>query len=229
MRTTRNIYYVHDNGSAELNIGDKTVLLDASDVPVVAEYQWTVGTHGYVTHGSGEKQVLMHRLLLGNKPGTLVDHINRNRLDNRRENLRLCTSSQNSINKKQISNNPYKGICLCSDGVWQAQISYKGKSIYLGRTQDPMLAAKLYDSAAKRLYGEYAFLNFLDSVEDISVQIKRRKKLSSLEVNSIRQLSNDGIQISEIAQIYKHSYSAIHRIIKCKTFKESTEVEQNIN
>ena len=116
MRTTRNIYYVHDNGSAELSIGDKTVLLNASDVPVVAKYQWTVGTHGYVTHGSGEKQVLMHRLLLGNRPGTLVDHINRNRLDNRRENLRLCNPSQNSINKEQIGNNPYKVFVLMEYG-----------------------------------------------------------------------------------------------------------------
>ena len=225
MNATRNIYMIHDDGTAELLIGRKKVLLDADDIALVSEFQWTIGSHGYVTHGTGKHQILMHRLLTGNNNGSCVDHINRNKLDNRKENLRLCTTAQNAMNKERISDNPYKGICHTTDDCWQAQIAFEGKSIYLGKFTDPAMAAKAYDTAARLLYGEYAFLNFPESDEEIIVSIKRRRKLSLDEVNSVRLLYAEGMPINDIAQLYEHSYSAIYRIISHRTYREDKNLE----
>lgn len=217
-----NIYFVHDDGSAELRIGDRIVLLDAEDVGIAASYQWSVGKHGYATSGAGEKQVLLHRLKAEAGAEDYVDHINQNKLDNRRGNLRKCSSQQNLMNRPKLAcgENEYKGICKTADGSWQAQIAMDGKSIYLGRFNDPVRAAKAYDTAARMFFGEYAYLNFPNSQEEVKVPIKHYRKLSIDEVQSIRYLHGSGVSISELASLYDHSYSSINRIVTGKTFKE---------
>ncbi len=221
MNAVRNVYLVHDDGTAELLCGDKTILLDAADVDTTSKYQWVVGLHGYATHGAGKKQILMHRLLTGCSNNDTVDHINRNRLDNRRSNLRVCTRTENAMNKPRLSKgqNPYKGICLCPDGMWQAQITLDGKAIYLGRSRDPVTAAKAYDTAARVIYGEFAYLNFPDSEDSVLLPTKQVTRLKRDDVNSIRILYQRGMSIKQIAQIYDHSYSSISRIVRNRSFK----------
>lgn len=217
-----NIYFVHDDGTAELRIGDSVVLLDANDVENVAKRQWSVGKHGYATSGAGKKQILLHRLIVEAGAEDYVDHINRNKLDNRRGNLRICNSQQNLMNRPKLAcgENEYKGVCKTADGSWQAQIAMDGKSIYLGRFQDPDRAAKAYDTAARMFFGEYAYLNFPDCQEEVRVPIKHYRKLSLDEVQSIRYLYGSGMSISELARLYDHSYSSINRIVTGKTFRE---------
>lgn len=221
MIVNRNIYFVHDDNTAELRCGDSCVLLDGDDVEQASKYQWSIGTHGYATSGAGKDQILLHRLLSNAKSTDTVDHINRNKLDNRKSNLRICNTQQNCINKgKQNGNNPYKGISRVSDGKWQAQIVFNKRAIYLGRYDDPVIAAKAYDTAARELFGEYAYLNFPDSTEQIRQGINRRKKFTKDEVYSIRYLYSIGHSIPSIATTFGHSYTSIHRIVRNKTFKE---------
>jgi hypothetical protein len=106
----------------------------------------------------------MHALVL---PGVgLVDHINGSGLDNRRENLRPATASQNGMNKKakRGSRSPYKGVTFLADTKrsrpWAAKIKVGEKFLDLGRFTNPRDAALAYDQGARKHFGEYARLNF---------------------------------------------------------------------
>lgn len=102
----------------------------------------------------------MHRLLMDAGKGQQIDHANGDGLDNRRANLRFCTSSQNNWNSKPKGNSPYKGISQRASGKWYAMICRDRKHYWLGMHDTPEEAARAYDEAAKRLHGEFARLNF---------------------------------------------------------------------
>lgn len=108
--------------------------------------------------GKSRTTIKMHRQLLSPEPRFEVDHINGDKLDNRRENLRVVTKSQNQWNrKKQKGSSQYKGVYWnkrCNK--WFAQIQYKGKFHYLGLHEDEKDAALAYQEAAHRLFKEYA-------------------------------------------------------------------------
>lgn len=120
----------------------------------------------------------MHRLILG-RTATLnkdihVDHINGNSLDNRKENLRTCSRTENARNsKKRITHNgkpcssKYKGVMwypwnkmLETGTPWNAQIRHNNKLHNLGYFATEEMAAKAYDAMAVTLFGEYARTNF---------------------------------------------------------------------
>ena len=107
----------------------------------------------------------MHRIILNAPKGTMVDHINGNGLDNRKENLRLCTTRENNANQKKNRNNSsgYKGVAKASNcSKWRAYIRVDGVQRHLGNHNTPEEAARAYDAAAKKHFGEYAHLNFPD-------------------------------------------------------------------
>ena len=96
------------------------------------------------------------------EPGQYVDHINGDRLDNRKENLRFCTLSQNSMNKRGRSSrtSKYKGVCYAKRrNKWQASIRVDGKERFLGYFNNEEDAAKAYDEAALKFYKEFAKIN----------------------------------------------------------------------
>ena len=93
--------------------------------------------------------------------GTLVDHINRNTLDNRRENLRACTRNESNQNRKGGGKaSPYKGVHRSSVNRWGAVIRANGRNTWLGTFVNEEDAARAYDRAALEAYGEFAYLNF---------------------------------------------------------------------
>ena len=104
----------------------------------------------------------MHRQILHlTSPNILVDHINGNGLDNRRENLRICTHSQNCRNRRISSINKcgVKGVTKYKD-QWKATIFINKKQCHLGYYDNKRDAGKAYDKKAKEVYGEFAYLNF---------------------------------------------------------------------
>lgn len=103
--------------------------------------------------------VLMHREVINAPKEVFVDHINGDRLDNRKQNLRLCTNAQNLQNQKRYKPG-YKGIYRNKDGRWAVMIQANGVYHYLGRYKSERTAAKEYDKIAKLLHGEFANLNF---------------------------------------------------------------------
>ena len=106
----------------------------------------------------------IHRLLLGaTNPKMQVDHINGNKLDNRKENLRLATNQQNqhNVGKRKNNTSGYKGVSWYRKRKkWKAAIKHNKKSIHLGYYDTPEEASRAYDKAAVEFFGEFAHLNF---------------------------------------------------------------------
>lgn len=147
------------NGYAQVHVwGRVLALIDVEDISLVKDSLWHVGGGGYAKSGDHK---FMHRLILNAPEGSQVDHINGNKLDNRRSNLRLATASQNRANKGKIVNNTsgYKGVSL-SGKKWAADIAMNKVKVRLGRFDTPEEAAKAYDQAARELHGEFARPNF---------------------------------------------------------------------
>lgn len=101
------------------------------------------------------------RLIVDAPEGLVVDHINGNPLDNRRENLRLCTVKENNWNRRRRigGSSRFKGVSRAGNR-WKAIIWPNGSQKYLGSYADPEEAARAYDRAAAEEYGEFACLNF---------------------------------------------------------------------
>ncbi len=110
------------------------------------------------------KTVRMHKVIAGRMGLTgIVDHKNRNGLDNRRSNLRVATTQQNTQNKASHkgSLSQYKGVDYDKQAKkWRARINGRGQSIFLGNFDTEPEAAVAYDKCAVHAHGEFAYLNF---------------------------------------------------------------------
>jgi hypothetical protein len=145
-------------------------LVDDDDYQKLSSYNWSAnclgGRYYAVARLPGKKgvTVLLHRFLLSADSGAYIDHINGDTLDNRRSNLRACTNSQNSRNSRKLAtkktSSKYKGVCLPKRSKkWLAYITVDRRRINLGSFTTEVEAAKAYNEAAVKLFGEFARLN----------------------------------------------------------------------
>jgi hypothetical protein len=135
------------------------VLLDAADLEAMREYKWRLSPKGYARAYVAGGWRFMHQLLLPVSGKLVVDHINGDPLDNRRANLRPCTVSENAQNKSVVrSLSRYKGV-HCDRGYWRAQIKKNGAKHHLGYFATAELAARAYDEAALKMFGQFAKTN----------------------------------------------------------------------
>lgn len=105
----------------------------------------------------------LHRMLIGAQRGQIVDHIDGNSLNNRADNLRIVTPSQNRANSRKDRDNRsgYKGVYFeKSCRRWVAQIAHQGRKYYLGVFREKRRAAMAHDRAAIAIHGQHAGLNF---------------------------------------------------------------------
>jgi hypothetical protein len=142
-------------------------IIDASDTERVLPYRWFL-SGGYVRRtevrtGPGPRAtILLARVILDAPSGTEVDHINQNKLDNRRANLRFATRRQNSRNRGPNANNTsgFKGVTWHKrTRRWHAQIGIGGRPYYVGSFDTAEDAAHAYNEAALETFGEFAWLN----------------------------------------------------------------------
>ena len=165
--TTMNTGAARSNTKTVPLSGGKVALIDEDDFGIVSPYKWYLTEKGY----AGSTKVVdrktlnlrMHRMIMGLCKGDKreVDHINGNKLDNRRQNLRICTRRENNFNMPLQSSNKsgYKGVHQHKrDGKWEAMISVGGKRYWLGRFNTAEEAYAKYCEAAPRLHGEFANL-----------------------------------------------------------------------
>jgi hypothetical protein len=142
-------------------------IVDDEDYDFLNRHSWYFA-HGYAVrtiYDNGKPyQLRMHRLLIDVPDGLDTDHINRNRLDNRKSNLRSATRSQNVANTfvEKQNRSGYKGVSWKkSNHKWCTQIRAKNKVIHIGLFIDIRDAARAYNEAAKQHFGEFAVLNRL--------------------------------------------------------------------
>lgn len=156
----------------ELTKGHTTTVSE-EDYEYLSQWKWTFDRYAYRTKSTQrEKRPLrMHRVIMERMLGSAipkgydVDHIDGDKLNNIRSNLRLATRSQNLMNGpgKRESTSHYKGVCwFARNKKWLAQIKIGSKQLYIGLFEDEKEAALAYDRIARKEFGEFAYLNFPD-------------------------------------------------------------------
>ncbi len=148
-------------------------LVDDIDFPRLNNYRWYAWkpkecssfyvVRNHLVTDEPTASTKMHREILNAPKGLRVDHIDGNGLNNTRANLRLATHQQNMCNRPANANNKsgFKGVSWFNrDSKWVARLETNGKVIFLGYFDDLEEAARVYDAAARKHFGEYARCNF---------------------------------------------------------------------
>ncbi len=142
---------------------NKYTIVDDEDYEYLNQFNWYLHIAGYAVRSSKNKKILMHReIMLLTDPKILTDHKNRNKLDNRKNNLRVCNKKDNAGNSKKIKNTSsiYKGVHWSNkEQRWVAIIHKNNKPKFLGQFKLEKDAARVYNKAAKEYFKEFANLN----------------------------------------------------------------------
>jgi hypothetical protein len=167
-------YRKHKYGYAyrRIPLGEEEfTLVEQDDYYRFGRFHWHLGgndervyvVRSYKTESEKLKYVSLHREIMNNPRGLLVDHRNGDGLDNRQSNLRPATHSQNGCNRKKRKNTSSQFVGVSWDKRvrrWSCRIKHQNKEIWLGYFDIETEAAKAYDAAAKKYFGEFARLNF---------------------------------------------------------------------
>lgn len=164
-------------------------LVDDDDYENLIKYYWNVnisrGTCYYACTSENGKTIRMHRFVMNAKDGQMLDHIDGNGLNNQKSNLRFCTPSQNSINRKGHGNSSYRGVRFSdraynqyvkktgtivrrSHPAWEGCLTAFGVTYRKSGFKTEIEAALWYDEMAKKYHGEFARLNFPEQTIDSS-------------------------------------------------------------
>lgn len=187
----------------EIRVGDDVVAkVEDEDVETVSGLQWRFDGRYAYADGSETRKIYMHRLIMGNPVGLQVDHINGNRLDNRRTNLRVCQHAQNIMNQKgRGAVSGFKGVHPARRGDgWCAHITLDGHMMDLGTYDTPEVAAVAYNVAARQHFGEFAWLNKVS--EDIDPEAMRRSRHKRKCING-HEMTPDNVYLHKGKRLCK--------------------------
>jgi len=161
------------------------VEIDEEDLELFEKYTWNIHTGGYLARYTSYrkngkiygKALFFHREVIiahgGDLKGGYVDHKDRNKLNNQKENLRYpVTKAENMRNREKQTNNTsgYKGVYFHKNRrcPWGASIRHEGKDIFIGWYLTPEEAALAYNEAANKYFGEFAYLNEVTEIPEVT-------------------------------------------------------------
>ncbi|OMD76880.1 HNH endonuclease [Paenibacillus odorifer] len=136
-------------------------IVDEEDFEEINKYKWHL-SHEYAARSIDKRPIFMHRIIMNTPKGMDTDHINHNKLDNRRCNLRICTTKENQHNRKSCkdSSSIYKGVSWDRfTNTWRASIKIDNKRKTIGRFTTEESAAGAYNHFAREYFGSFALLN----------------------------------------------------------------------
>lgn len=159
----------------------KVAIVDDEDYEELSKYRWHAQKHRWTYYAQRALRVdgrhtivIMHRQIMDASRGQGVDHENGDGLDNQKSNLRFATHSQNQGNRKRWPRNTSgrRGVSALPNGRWRAVIKRDGTVFHLGCFDDIDVAARAYDAAAIRLFGEFANPNFPQNGSGLSAALE---------------------------------------------------------
>lgn len=207
-------------------------IVDDEDYEELNKYKWFVIKYDYkmqpayyVKRNNKYRQkprsIRMHRQVMNiiNDSELQVDHINHNGLDNRKENLRLCTEIQNKANYRNrihpVSNCNYKGVSKDRKGQYRSYIMQNYRQICLGTYKTAEEAATAHDIKALELHGEFAYLNFPEKdYVNIIPPTRLDKKLPSTGHRNISYSNKDKRYIVKIPNLSQKAFKELDAAIK---------------
>lgn len=151
--------------------------IDDEDLERVMQHSWLLDSNGYISTTVKCKTIRLHRFLMNAPKGTYVDHVDRNKMNNHKSNLRFCSQQQNSFNQHRGDkySSKYKGVSwnkCCK--MWQAKLAINKEQIYLGVYDNENDAAMAYNTAALKYFGGYGILNDIPNAEQHADYENRR-------------------------------------------------------
>lgn len=153
-RYDANAYELIDDTYYKITMYDKQgnvsayTLIDKDDYNKCCKHKWKL-SHGYATTHEGTKTIFLHRVIMEYNGNQVVDHINHDKLDNRRSNLRIVSKSVNASNNYK----KYSGIKQVPSGRYQCVICFNNKNIYLGTFDNADEALAVRKQKLEELYG----------------------------------------------------------------------------
>lgn len=150
-----NTYEFNNDCYVIITANKDRILVDAEDFSMLKNHSWCKRVAGYAVSRMNNKIVNMHRLIMGNPVGMTIDHINGNKLDNRKSNLRICTHSNNSKNHAVKNKYGISGIRDVPSG-YSVRIMVNYKAIYIGTYKTLAEAIEARKNAEIKYYGEFA-------------------------------------------------------------------------
>ena len=155
-RKSTNVFSINGKILTITTKNGDVILADAEDYEKLKMYSWCISKTGYAVANTGKQVVKMHRYILGlTNPKEVVDHINNNKLDNRRANIRICTQAENARNRSPKRD--YSGIRLTEAGTYNVRITKDRKEIHIGNYKTIEEAVQARKDAEKKYHGEFGY------------------------------------------------------------------------
>lgn len=198
----------------EIPIKGGFIVVDPEDAHLVLRHSCYVkNDHSdrvqYVMLNRQGRTLLLHRLIMNALKGIEVDHIDGNGLNCCKDNMRLCSRSDNAKNRRGNKNKKscsFKGVFWAKDKKrWRAKIKSDNKTYHLGYLDDPREAALAYDHAARELHGEFAVTNFRRPYLAISPRHNpsgtAQRDTASKSLSTTKDLHEDDIQMQGVGSL----------------------------